>query len=181
MNWSESILLTPKVKFTLPRINRFILNIWWVLLIQLLSFPLIYSQKISGYIFGAQKEPLAGARIFWEDQSNGTTSDSTGYFSLPLHSKAETRLLASFTGHETDTISVLEFQRFNIYLQKIKTLEEIQIKAQKEGTILSDSEVIKTEQITRTELTKAACCDLAGCFETQTTVHPQTTNVITQS
>jgi outer membrane receptor for ferrienterochelin and colicin len=181
MNWSESILLTPKVKFTLPRINRFILNIWWVLLIQLLSFPLIYAQKISGYIFGAQKEPLAGARIFWEDQSNGTTSDSTGYFSLPLHSKAETRLLASFTGHETDTTSVLEFQRFNIYLQKIKTLEEIQINAQKEGTILSDSEVIKTEQITRTELTKAACCDLAGCFETQTTVHPQTTNVITQS
>lgn len=28
---------------------------------------------------------------------------------------------------------------------------------------------------------KAACCDLAGCFETQTTVQPQTTNVITNS
>ncbi|MBI3232973.1 MAG: TonB-dependent receptor plug domain-containing protein, partial [Bacteroidetes bacterium] len=39
----------------------------------------------------------------------------------------------------------------------------------------------QTEQITQKELSKAACCDMAGCFETQATVQPQTTNVITNS
>ena len=30
------------------------------------------------------------------------------------------------------------------------------------------------------ELTKAACCDLAGCFETQISVESKTTNIITK-
>ncbi len=64
---------------------------------------------------------------------------------------------------------------------KPKTLSEVVIESQRPGVILSDAKPIKTEQITQTELRKAACCDLAGCFETQTTVQPQTTNVITNS
>ncbi len=64
---------------------------------------------------------------------------------------------------------------------KPKTLSEVVVESQRPGVILSDTKSIKTEQITQTELRKAACCDLAGCFETQTTVQPQTTNVITNS
>ncbi|NJK85872.1 MAG: TonB-dependent receptor plug domain-containing protein [Bacteroidales bacterium] len=49
------------------------------------------------------------------------------------------------------------------------------------GTILSDMSPIKTEKITRVELRKAACCDLAGCFDTQASVQPHTTNMITNA
>ena len=64
---------------------------------------------------------------------------------------------------------------------KPKTLGEVIVQPRQPGVIISDKSAIKTEQITQTELKKAACCDLAGCFETQTTVQPQTTNVIVNS
>jgi hypothetical protein len=40
---------------------------------------------------------------------------------------------------------------------------------------------VKTELINQAELKKAACCDLAGCFETQGTVQAMTTNIITNA
>lgn len=178
MNWTEREILNDNA---FPLFNKKASK--QLLLIGLFLFNIsnIYSQKISGYIFNPNKEPLAGVRIYWEDQSNGTSSDSIGFFALPKHPKSEIRLIAAFPEYETDTLIIGEFQRFNIYLKKTKTLDEIQIKANKEGTLLSDANTIKTEQITQTELGKSACCDLAGCFETQSTVQPQTTNVITQS
>ena len=46
-------------------------------------------------------------------------------------------------------------------------MNEVVVKSQRPGTYISSINPIKTEVITKTELTKAACCDLAGCFETQ--------------
>lgn len=64
---------------------------------------------------------------------------------------------------------------------KQKNLNEVTVSARKAGTKLSNLNPIKTETLTSVELKKSACCDLAGCFETQTTVQPQTTNVITNA
>ena len=50
-----------------------------------------------------------------------------------------------------------------------------------EGAHIDRNNPIKIEVITEKELTKAACCDLAGCFETQMSVESKTTNIITNT
>lgn len=60
-------------------------------------------------------------------------------------------------------------------------LNDVTVTADKPGTRMSNLSLAKTETLTSVELKKTACCDLAGCFETQSTISPQTTNVITNS
>jgi hypothetical protein len=80
-----------------------------------------------------------------------------------------------------DTLEVGQQSYLEFVLSASENLEAVVVKGQRDGVIISNINAIKTEQITQTELGKAACCDLAGCFGTQTTVQPQTTNVITNS
>ncbi len=65
--------------------------------------------------------------------------------------------------------------------QEGQTLSEVIVESKRAGIIISNNNPIKVEKITQTELRKSACCDLAGCFETQTTVQPQMTNVVTNA
>lgn len=182
MKWTKQYSLSFKIPFrTSDSRNQILVKAFLFPILFTTGISELFAQKISGTVYNTQKEILTGVRIYWEDQSSGTLSDSLGHFSLPQHAKPGLRLISAYSGYETDTLTVGEFQRFNIYLQKTKTLDAVQITGRKEGIVISDSEVMKKEQVTQTELTKAACCDLAGCFETQATVNPQTTNVITQS
>ncbi|MFX8246739.1 hypothetical protein ABTL56_19570, partial [Acinetobacter baumannii] len=68
-----------------------------------------------------------------------------------------------------------------IRLAEGKQLGEVIVTGKRPGIYISEISPIKIEVITKVELKKAACCDLAGCFETQASVQPQTTNVITNS
>src|SRR5687767_2624918 len=63
---------------------------------------------------------------------------------------------------------------------KPRILTDVLIEGNRRPSYIS-SNPIKTEVISSLELKKAACCDLAGCFETQASVQPQTTNIITNS
>ena len=66
-------------------------------------------------------------------------------------------------------------------MERMLGCSPVEVSARKPGIYISVLQPVKTEVITQTELKKAACCDLAGCFETQGTVQPQTTNVVTNS
>jgi outer membrane receptor for ferrienterochelin and colicin len=147
-----------------------------------LLFPYaVFSQNILGKVTNENNEPLIGASVFWAYTTIGTTTGIKGEFELSTKGVSTKKLIASYVGHIPDTIEVND-QTFIVFkLKESQTLNEVVVKAQRDGVIISDLEPIKTEQITQTELGKAACCDLAGCFETQTTVQPQTTNVITNS
>jgi len=57
----------------------------------------------------------------------------------------------------------------------------VTVSGQQDAVIISNIKAIKSEQITQTSLRQAACCDLAGCFGGQSTVTPQTTNVVTNA
>ena len=141
----------------------------------------ISAQSISGKVTNTKKEQLVGASVFWLGSSIGVATGKNGEFELTTKDISNKRLVATYVGYASDTIEITNQTYVAFKLQAIKTYKEVVVKAQHDGVIISDINPIKTEKITQIELGKSACCDLAGCFETQTTVQPQTTNVITNS
>ena len=153
-----------------------------LLIFIVLLFPWALSaQALKGKVTDNNNNPLPGASVYWLDTAIGTTSNEQGAFEIQLVSQPEKKLLVSFTGYQSDTITVKDQNYIEVKLQDAKVLNEIVVKSERPGTYISSLYPIKTEVITKTELTKAACCDLAGCFETQGTVQAVTTNVVTNS
>lgn len=152
------------------------------LFIVVLLFPLVaFTQKISGTVTNDTGKPLIGASVYWLQTTTGTSTDTQGEFQVSLKENSNKKLIASYVGYTSDTIEISHQTVLTFKLVQAKTLGEVVVRDQQDGVIISNLNPIKTEQITQTELRKAACCDLAGCFETQSTVQPQTTNVITNS
>ena len=146
--------------------------------------PIITSaQRVTGRVVNTRQEPLVGATLKWVGTTSGTRTDKDGSFELQRPRPLNAKLVASYVGHRPDTILLTKLPDTIIVfrLQEQQGLSEVIIESQRKGIILSDLSPIKVEQITQTELRKSACCDLAGCFETQTTVQPQTTNVVTNA
>lgn len=137
---------------------------------------------ISGKVTNDKNEPLSGANIYWLENTHNSVSNEEGQFGITLPATGNgLKLVASYAGYLPDTILVTT-QTFILFTLKEKQkLGEVVVNARKDGIVVSNRSGIKTEQITQLELRKSACCDLAGCFETQLTVQPQTTNVITNS
>jgi len=84
---------------------------------------------------------------------------------------------ASLTDARTDSAVFVKDTAVTYY----QSIGEVEVLGKREGIFIPGMMPIKTEIITQKELQKAACCDLAGCFETQTTVQPQVTNVVTNA
>ncbi|WP_335965509.1 TonB-dependent receptor [Galbibacter sp. PAP.153] len=141
----------------------------------------ISAQTILGKVTNTNNEPLDGASVYWLDTTIGTTTGQKGEFEITTKGVSKKFLIASYVGYKSDTLEIKEQSFTTFQLKESNELDGIVIKGQRDGVIISSFKPIKFEQITQTELGKAACCDLAGCFETQTTVQPQTTNVITNS
>jgi hypothetical protein len=151
-----------------------------LLLAALLHAQQLFAQTLSGRVTNEDNEPLIGASVFWLGTDVGTTTNQQGYYEIGRAGEANSMLIASFVGHISDTLKVTQETEINFQL-KTTALSQVNVREEQDGVVISDNSAIKTEKITQTELVKAACCDLAGCFETQTTVQPQTTNVITNS
>jgi outer membrane receptor for ferrienterochelin and colicins len=147
-----------------------------------LLFPIsLLAQKIEGKVTNSKNEVLIGASVYWLDNKLGTMTLSDGSFSIEYNNYSNKKLIAGYVGHKPDTIDITNQRHIQFKLQEIKSLNEVVITHERDGIILSNLDHVKMENITQTELKKAACCDLAGCFETQLTVQPQTSNVITNA
>lgn len=155
----------------------------FLIALPLLLIPILgVAQRINGKVTNLDNEPLVGATLQWLGLNQGTFTNSAGLFELKTSPKLPRKLVASYVGHRSDTLLITVSDTNIIFkLEAIQRINEIVIESQRAGVILSDNKAIKVEQITQTELRKAACCDLAGCFETQITVQPQTTNVVTNA
>ena len=151
---------------------------------------LLFSGFISGQSLLTGKvtdqigKPIAGAMVRVLNTSQQTLSDSLGSFSLRLPDTDTGRCLLLFT-HEacvSDTVDVHGKQEVKIRLQTLQTITGARVTGSGgPQSAYIGHQTIKTEVITENELKKAACCDLAGCFETQGTVQPMTTNILTNS
>lgn len=138
------------------------------------------AQTISGRVSNTKNEPLAGATVKWVGASVAQRSNESGFYSI-VKNKTTTLLVASYSGYIADTIDVSMDSTANFTLHPKGDLAEVVVTAEKEGIVLSNRSPVKLEILTSVELKKSACCDLAGCFETQSSVQSQTTNIITNA
>jgi len=147
----------------------------------ILTVPFIsIAQQVKGKVINAAQEPLQGASVIWQSNKRGTVTNEAGEFKINLSKKPPYTLLISFAGYKTDSVQVTDTSFIYVSLTEKSTLNSVTVQGNKRPYYIA-ANPIKTEVITSLELKKAACCDLAGCFETQATVQPQTTNIITNS
>ena len=146
-------------------------------LIPLLSF----SQEYSGKVTDMDNIALFGANVYWIETTTGTTTDEEGAFIISGNGINDKRLVVSYVGFKSDTVEISSSRSVLVSLEPLESLTAVQIEGTQSGSYISAINPIKTEVINQVELTKAACCDLAGCFDTQGSVQPTTTNVVTNA
>lgn len=144
----------------------------------LCSFAVV-AQEVSGRVQSDNGEQLAGANLYWMNTTLGAVANQSGHFTIQTTSESN-QLIASFVGYRSDTITWSGQQNITFKLVE-ETLETVELSTKRQGMTISNVEAIKTESISKVELNKFACCDLAGGFNTQLTVESKTTNVITNS
>ena len=141
-------------------------------------------QVVKGKLFvqnNAEKEILPAGMVRWVGTTVAVYANENGVFELPATGITDRRIIASGVGAVTDTISAGDKTYLSIVLQKdVRELNTVTI-TDKSGAYISTLSTTQTQVINAHELSKAACCDLAGCFGTQASVQPQTTNVVTNA
>lgn len=163
-----------------------------VLLIKRISLLVLLACSVSGFqvrgqiqkglVFDEEENPLQGAWVAWPGNPQPSVTDASGAFSISKSDTSQIYLVAGCTGFQTDTFLIQGWEVAVIQLTPVsKELAEVHIVRKRQGSFILMQGTVKTEVITQKELTKAACCDMAGCFETQGSVQPQTTNVLTNS
>ena len=123
--------------------------------------------------------PLVGATVNWLGTGNGTFTDSTGVFIIKYLKIG--RLIVSYTGYESDTLTVTDMKELKIILANNKKLAEVIISATQHATYLSSINPIRVQVMTDKELFKAACCNLSESFETNPSVDVSYNDAVTGS
>ncbi len=151
--------------------------------ILLLISSTLSAQTIKGKLFGESdngKEILPGGTLNFIGTTNAVSANENGVFELSLDGISDKRIIARESGYITDTLEIGEKTYLSITLRRnANELKGVTVTDSRAAYISSGA--IKTEVINQRELSKAACCDLAGCFGTQASVQPQTTNVVTNA
>ena len=144
--------------------------------------PKLQAQLISVEVYSSRGKELKAGIILKGDSVLSLETDASGKISIPYPNPKEgLKIIASAPGYETDSAGPGINSKVVFRLEEIKELPGVEVKAQAQAAFLEKTALIKTEVINRIELKKAACCDLAGCFETQGTVQPQVSNVLSNS
>jgi hypothetical protein len=136
----------------------------------------VYAQTIKGSVFflnaKGEKEPLSGANIYVSDTFHGVYSDVNGSFLIDKTNNKEAYLIASFIGFMPDSIRIgnIQSNHIDFVLSEGVQLGEAVVSVNQQGTLLSRTSVLKTEQITSTGLMKMACCNLSESFENSATI-----------
>lgn len=141
----------------------------------------IAQTEIKGVVKSTTGFLVNGAQVYSIHQQNSVKTDSLGQFKLNVVNDSAFFIYVSHPNYFSDSFWV-KTKELLLVIQPIQEIKKVTIKAESTAkTSFIGIQAIKTEIITSGELKKAACCDLAGCFETQGTVQPTTTNVITNS
>jgi len=139
----------------------------------MLMFYSLHGQNVEGWIFDGEyqneKQPLAGANVYWVNQNTGTTTNQNGYFTLKTvdNSKA---LVISFVGYRNDTLKILNNRAVQHKLMPGKTLSEITVQERVRATTISKINPRLSQTISSKELNRFACCNLSESFETNASV-----------
>ncbi len=153
--------------------------IYIIFILPLLSFS---QDKISGMIMEANEKNehigLAGANVYWLDTSVGTVTDIDGKFTIP-YKKEYTKLVISYVGFKTDTITVNEPKMVHYWLQPTDNLDAVTVTSRKQATAKSYLQATNTFTVSSDELLKAACCNLSESFETNPSIDVNFADAVT--
>lgn len=128
---------------------------------------------------GNNRNPVQGATVRWIETSNGTETDAEGNFELSRDGVTDERLVFSLAGYVWDTVSSKDKKFVYVTLQPYYT-DEIIVEGKKKTNTISD-DVGLTETMHQGELEKSACCDLSGCFGTNSSVEVKVTDAVTKT
>lgn len=140
-------------------------------LVLLICFPFALFAQVTGTVKDAAGEAIIGANILWQKTSTGTTTDSNGVFSIRKPASSQI-LVISFLGYETQEIVVRDKNaKLDIVLKEdAAQLNEVEIRGRNIGLGKSRVSILNQDQITATQLTRAACCNLGESFTSNASV-----------
>ena len=137
--------------------------------ILLFSFTALQAQ-VKGTVKDNLGDPIAGANLFWQRTTQGTTTSADGTFSLSKPNDKH-MLVVSFIGFENDTIHVSNRnETLDIVLREGVELSEVNVVSRKLGTMKLRNSVMNEDMISSAELSRAACCNLGESFVTNPSV-----------
>lgn len=144
---------------------------------------LLFSQeKIEGIIVEITEQkntiPLPGANVYWLDSTIGATTDIDGKFSI-AYKKEFTKLVISYMGYKTDTLTVNTSKYIKHALKSTSELDEITVTSRKQATSKSYMQSANVMFVSSDELLKAACCNLSESFETNPSIDVNFADAVT--
>ena len=150
----------------------------------LILFPLCSHSQLKGLVQGKNDDkisPIVGAKIKLINAKIGTTTDDEGTFSIILPSELPDTVVFSAYGYYNDTLIVTKKDRFlalNILLYSKTYLQEVVLKTRKKSNSILRMKTLHVEELTSTDLRKAACCNLSESFETNASVDVNITDAV---
>lgn len=123
-----------------------------------------FSQSIKGKVFDKDKTPISGAILYYEGTTISTISDRNGNFSLDYDPKANTTLVISFLGYQTQYFSSFNYfssldsnKNLNIYLRLSEiALKEVVINRKDKFSRKQKLEIFRKQFLGKTRNAKAA-------------------------
>ncbi|MBI5464309.1 MAG: carboxypeptidase-like regulatory domain-containing protein, partial [Ignavibacteriales bacterium] len=148
-----------------------------------LFVSMLNAQQLTGVVLEKTDDgtfhPIVGANVYWLRTSEGTVTDTSGVFRLPVNSAAN-RLVVSYIGFVTDTVTIVDQSKVNIILKSdANTVAEVEIVGERQATYVNYLSEQKTLIMTEKELFKAACCNLSESFETNPSIDVSFTDAVT--
>ena len=93
-------------------------------------------EQLTGIVLeanGTNQSPLPGANVYWLGSSVGAITNEDGTFSIPYKFSYE-KLVISYVGFKTDTISVAENRYIKHVLQPADELDTVTLTSRKNAT-----------------------------------------------
>ena len=149
--------------------------------ILLASLPM-QAQKLLGVVFEKDEkgkdQPMAGANVYWLGTTIGTATKDNGVFLID-RIEGYNKLLISFAGYQTDTVSITDQTSIKVELKSERYLQEVTVQGWRPSTYVDITSGINTVTMNEKELFKAACCNLSESFETNPSVDVAFTDALT--
>lgn len=133
---------------------------------------------LQGIVIDANKQPISGAHVTWQNTSFSIYTSATGDFSIAKPSESSL-LIVSFEGFETQQITVSTLENLTVVLKEINSLQELTVAKTKKSTEHSLYKVTNVQNMGQKELLKAACCNLSESFSTNPSIDVNFSDAVT--
>ena len=148
----------------------------------ILPFFILAQSNLKGIILDKQYPKdnvgIPGATVNWLDTTVGAVTNANGSFKIPYR-KEYKKLIVSYIGYRTDTITVTGIASIRHYITPESNLEEIVIRSKRDAIQRSLYATANSFMVNNDELLKAACCNLAESFETNPSIDVSFSDALT--